>query len=210
MSALMPPSHARRGFLRRLGILAGGALLPFRPSVARAAPQALDPYIGEIMIVAFDFTPRGWGACNGQHLLISQNQALFGVLGTTYGGNGVTTFALPDLRGRLALHHGEGPGLSPRSRGQLGGGLAHTLGPMEMPAHHHVARASAVAGTSPDPSGSVVLARSAAGVPQWGPTADAIMGDAVTATGASQPHDNTQPYLAMHFVIALVGIYPTP
>lgn len=203
----MTPSLPRRQLLTSFAALLAGAALPWRPRVARAE---LGPYLGEIMAIAFNYAPRGWTFCNGQLLPINQNQALFALLGTTYGGNGVTTFALPDLRGCVAIHAGTGPGLSPRARGERGGETAHALSIAELPAHSHGARGSSGVGTADVPSTGVVPARNAAHIPQWGPTADTTLGAAaVSATGGSQPHDNTQPYLVLNYIIALQGTYPS-
>jgi len=199
----------RRWFLGRLAAVLAGAALPWRPRPAQAAPQEVGPYIGEIMLISWNFPPKGWTFCNGQLLPINQNQALYSILGTTYGGDGRQTFALPDLRGRVPIHMGQGPGLSPRSRGERAGEPAHTLILSELPSHTHVARASSALGSSANPSASLVPARNAAQIPQWGSTVDATLGSgAITSTGGSQPHDNLQPYLTLNYVIALTGTYP--
>jgi microcystin-dependent protein len=200
----------RRRVLAGLGALLSGALLPWRPRAARAATTEVGPYLGEIMLVSFNFAPKGWTFCNGQLLPINQNQALFALLGTTYGGDGVNNFALPDLRGRVPLHHGQGPGLSARARGERSGEPAHTLITAELPSHSHTARAGSAVATSADPSASLVVARNAAHVPQWGAATDVTLaGDAVGTAGGSQPHDNMQPYLVLNYVIALQGTFPS-
>src|SRR5690242_3704435 len=145
----------RRWFLGRLAAVLAGAALPWRPRPAQAAPQEVGPYIGEIMLISWTFPPKGWTFCNGQLLPINQNQALYSILGTTYGGDGTQTFALPDLRGRVPIHMGQGPGLSPRSRGERAGESAHTLILSELPSHTHVARGSSALGTSANPSASL-------------------------------------------------------
>ena len=167
-----------------------------------------DPFIGEIRMFAFGFAPQGWALCNGQLLAINQNQALFSLLGTTYGGNGTTTFALPDLRSRVPVHQGQGPGLSPYAEGQAGGTEAVTLAAAQMPQHTHPVNASSSAATSGNPAGHT-LARSASHIyhPESGQhtVMDAnMLGEA----GGSQPHGNMQPYLAVTFCIALNGIFP--
>lgn len=201
----------RRRFLGRALAAAAAATLPWWVRRSEAEVQSTEPYLGEIMLISFGFAPRHWALCNGQLLPIIQNQALFSLLGTTYGGNGQTTFALPDLRGRVAIHHGQGPGLSSRTLGERAGEQAHTLTVLELPAHTHVARASSAAGTSAAPSGAVVPARNPAQIPEWGATASTTMGPGViAAAGGSQAHQNLQPYLTLNYVIALQGIFPAP
>ena len=129
------------------------------------------PYIGEIMLFAGNFAPQGWAMCDGQILAIAPNQALFSLLGTAYGGNGTTTFALPDLRGRSPLHWGQGAGLSNRVRGEQGGEVDHTLTLAELPAHTHAVRGSASDGTSASPAGTYI-ARNAASIPLYAATAN--------------------------------------
>jgi microcystin-dependent protein len=159
-----------------------------------------DPYIGEIRIVAFDFPPRGWAMCNGQLLSIASNQALFSLLGTAYGGNGVTTFALPDLRGRRPVHSGPGYAL-----GQSGGTETVTLTSAQMPAHSHVPRAAA-AGTQNAPTGNVW-----APLPGGYATApDTTLAAAcVTTVGGGQAHENMPPYTTLNFAIATTGVFPS-
>jgi len=163
----------------------------------------LEPFIGEIQIVGFNFAPRGWALCDGQLLSIAQNQALFSLLGTTYGGNGQTTFGLPDFRGRTPIHVGAGFAL-----GQRGGGETVTLSVQELPTHRHAYRATCADASSTDPTGArpaPIAARSfrASGA------LTALHSAAVINSGGGQPHNNMQPYLALTFVIALVGIYPS-
>ena len=207
------PAHSRRRFLARLAAISAGLLVPWRARIA-AAPQqgnAAEGYLGEIMLFGGDFAPRGWAFCNGQLLSIQQNIGLFSLLGTTYGGNGQTTFALPNLQGRVALHRGQGPGLSPRTIGETGGELAHSLLMNEMPTHTHTVRVSSGAGTAVAPSNTVIHARNAAQIPQWGTTIDtALAAGAMTSAGSSQPHLNVQPYLGLNYVISIVGQYPMP
>ena len=155
-SAATAPEKAleRRSFLKRLiGLAAGGigvGTLVAKPDVAEAA---YEPFIGEIMLFAGNFAPRNWALCNGQILSIAQNTALFSILGTTYGGNGQTTFALPDLRGRVPIHAGQGPGLTNRTLGENGGEEAHVLTSAEMPMHTHGAVVTSSNGTSASPAG---------------------------------------------------------
>lgn len=161
-----------------------------------------------------NFAPRGWAFCNGQILPIAQNTALFSILGTTYGGNGQTTFALPDLRGRSPMQWGQGPGLTPRSLGEASGTETVTLLTNQMPAHTHALRANSGQGDSFSPDGTV----SAIGVDASqqplniysSGTVNATMNPAaIGAAGGSQPHDNMSPFLCVSFIIALEGIYPS-
>jgi microcystin-dependent protein len=161
------------------------------------------PFMGEIKIISWNFAPQGWAFCNGQFLPINQNQALFSILGTTYGGNGQTTFALPDLRGRAPLHRG-----SQNTLGTKAGQEAHTLTQSEMPAHTHIAQASTQIGTVLTASGNVLGKRTAE--PYHAPTTLGIMQpDTISNVGQSQPHNNMQPYLVLNYIIALQGIFPS-
>ena len=164
-----------------------------------------DPYIGEIKVVSFGFPPRGWAFCNGQLLPIAQNQALFSLLGTNYGGNGVTTFALPNLGGRMPIHQGQGPGQA-SAVGAIGGEAAHTLTLSELPAHTHVVSARST-GNSSTPAGNRFAGST---TPMFSPSANTTMSPAALASvGGGQPHENRGPFLVLNFVIALVGIYPS-
>jgi microcystin-dependent protein len=168
-----------------------------------------EPFLGEIRMVGFNFAPRGWALCNGQLLSIAQNTALFSLLGTTYGGNGQTTFALPDLRGRSALHFGQGPGLSNYTQGEVAGTETVTLTINEMPAHNHILGAQSTPGSSTNPSNNYP-AGSSARDNQYSNAANANMNpSALSVSGGSQPHTNMPPYLVINFVIALEGIYPS-
>jgi len=160
------------------------------------------PFFGEVKIVSFNFPPKGWAFCNGQLLPINQNQALFSILGTTYGGDGRVTFGLPNLQGRTPVHVGDGIIL-----GELGGETAHTLNISELPAHNHVPVGSTTTPpTSPSAAGNL-----------WSPitslynsTANTAMNPAcILPTGGSQPHENMSPYLVLNFIIALQGIFPS-
>ena len=160
-----------------------------------------DPYIGEIKVISFNFAPRGWAFCNGQTLPINQNQALFSILGTQYGGNGSTTFCLPNLQARMPIHQGNS-----FTVGNTGGEEFHTLTINEMPAHNHFAMAASAA-TGPSPSGT---AWAPSGQQMFAPSADAAMNaGAIGNTGGSQPHENRAPFLVLNFVIALQGIFPS-
>jgi len=162
-----------------------------------------DPFLSEIRIMSFGYAPRGWAQCNGQLLPINQNQALFSLLGTTYGGNGQTNFALPDLRGNVPIHVGGGFTL-----GQKGGQAAHTVTISEMPTHNHIVNANSGTGQNNPPA--AFLCKAAANM--YGPATQlALMNpQAVAAVGGSQAHENMQPYLTLNFCIALQGIFPSP
>lgn len=169
----------------------------------------MDPFIGQIMMFAGNFAPRGWALCNGQLLSIAQNTALFSILGTTYGGNGQTTFALPDLRSRVAIHPGQGQGLSSYELGQTGGSETVTLTTQQMPIHSH----AFAPGCSSDPPNAQSPANSVPAqldVQSYGTEPNASMRPAnSTNSGGSQPHDNLQPYACVNFIIALEGIFPS-
>lgn len=173
--------------------------------------------IGEIRLFAGNFAPRNWAFCAGQILSIAQNTALFSILGTTYGGNGQTTFGLPDLRGRVAISPGQGPGLPSYSLGQVSGETNHTLIITEMPAHNHSASllASSDGPTSNNPSNNYMAtgSRSVAMDNIYaGTNPNATMGSnsvQVGITGGSQPHNNMQPYLAVNYIICMFGVYPS-
>lgn len=162
-----------------------------------------DPFLGEIKVISFNFAPKGWALCNGQLLPINQNQALFSILGTTYGGNGQTTFALPNLQGRMPLHRGNGFNL-----GQQGGEAAHTLTLAELPAHTHVPQAqSAASNPGGTPAGAVWANNGSA---RFAPTPNGAMSaGTIGNAGGNQPHPNEAPYLVLNFVIALQGIFPS-
>ena len=167
-----------------------------------------EPFVGEIRMFGFNFAPVGWALCNGQLLPISQNQALFSLLGTTYGGDGTTTFALPNLQSRVPLHQGQGAGLSAYAQGQVGGAETVTLAAAQMPGHTHPVKASSSAATSDRPGGRV-LARSGSHIYTPEPDTTTVMNATMLgAAGGSEPHDNIQPYLAVNFCIALEGIFP--
>jgi len=163
------------------------------------------PFLGEVKIISWNFAPQGWAFCNGQFLPINQNQALFSILGTTYGGNGQTTFALPDLRGRTPLHVGQGFTL-----GQAAGETAHTLTISELTAHTHIPNCNGAAGGAN--LGNVTNNYWADGGKSLYSTAQpntALLPAATTPIGGSQPHENMSPYLVLYFIIALVGVFPS-
>ena len=170
-----------------------------------------NPFVAEIRIFPFSFAPTGWAFCNGQLLPISQNTTLFGLLHTTYGGDGVNTFALPDLQGRAPMHPGQGPGLSLlHTLGESGGSNTVALQPAEIPAHTHVLMGVTNPALVKLPGSNVSLARSRNGNAYQDNTGSLVaMNAAVIATsGASQPHNNMQPYLTLNFCIALQGVQP--
>ena len=177
-----------------------------------------DPFLGQIIMFGGNFAPRGWAMCNGQQLPISSNTALFSLLGTTFGGNGQTTFGLPDLRGRVPVHPGAGPGLSAYTAGQSGGAESVTLVAGQMPPHNHLIGVNNQAGTVNDPT-NAIPALINTGSPRspatttLGYTASAQTGTmaatAVSSAGGGQAHANIQPYLCVNFIIALDGIFPS-
>jgi len=170
-----------------------------------------DPFVAEIRIFPFNFSPKGWAFCNGQLLPISQNTALFALLGTTYGGDGKSTFALPNLQGSAAMHPGQGTGLSQRDLGQIGGTETVSLLVSEIPLHTHGMMAAVNPALVKVPSPDVALARSrSASTYQSDSTANLVQmaPSALTPAGGSQPHGNMQPYLTLNFNIALQGVFP--
>ena len=169
-----------------------------------------DPFVAEIRIFPFNFAPQGWAFCNGQILLISQNTALFSLLGTTYGGNGKSTFALPDLQGRAPMHPGQGPGLSLHDLGETGGSETVTLLQSEIPAHSHAIMAAASPGNLNSPGSDRGIARSQGGSAYSANTANLVSKhpQALTPSGGNQPHNNLMPYLTFYFNIALQGVFP--
>lgn len=163
-----------------------------------------EPFLGEIKIISWNFPPKGWTFCNGQLLPIGQNQALFSILGTTYGGDGRQTFGLPNLQGRSPVHVGNGIAL-----GEVGGETSHTLNISELPAHTHVPAGNPGSPSQPGPGGNVWATN--ANTNQYATTGGSSMNPAcITATGGNQPHENMSPYLVLNFIIALQGIFPSP
>jgi microcystin-dependent protein len=166
-------------------------------------------FIGSLMLVPYNFAPKGFAFCAGQILSIAQNTALFSLLGTTYGGDGRVTFALPDLRGRLAVSSGQGPGLEPYDLGQVGGTETETLQTSEMPPHTHSVAAFAGRGVTPvaAPQGAVLTSFTMYAEPTNTPN-QAMSANAVKPSGNGQPHENRMPYTTLNWVIALQGIFP--
>lgn len=171
--------------------------------------MSTQPFVGEVQIFAGNYAPTGWALCDGQLLPISQNTALFSLLGTNYGGNGISTFALPDLRGRAPIHPGQGNGLSNRNLGEVGGIEFITLTAAQIPSHTHTISGSAANGAADSPGGRV-LARAPGAIPQYGATPNVdLAATAVGSSGGGQPHNNLQPYLTLNYIIALQGIFPS-
>jgi microcystin-dependent protein len=170
-----------------------------------------EPLLGEIRMFTGNFAPQGWAMCNGQLLPINQYQAVFSILGTTYGGNGTSNFALPDLRGRVPIHLGQGPGLSPYIQGQSGGVENVTLLSSQMPVHNHLVNAVASGGNQPSPSGNLpAIESTGTSLDYSNAVANGQMNPAmISNAGGGLPVPNVQPYLCINFIIALQGIYPS-
>ena len=169
-----------------------------------------DPFVAEIRIFPFNFAPKGWAHCDGQLLPLSQNTALFSLLGTTYGGNGKSNFALPDLQGSAPMHPGQGPGLSLHDLGEIGGSETVTLLESEIPAHSHTARAIAPATANQDDASPSVMLATVTGASVFAPSANlqSLAAEALAPAGGDQPHNNMQPSLTLYFNIALQGVFP--
>ncbi len=216
-AGLAQPEPARRSWLKRLGALLGGTALA-APALARPASPlgGTNSYVGEIVLLACDFAPRNFALCQGQLLSIASNTALFSILGTTYGGNGQTTFALPDLRGAAAIGAGQGPGLTVRDLGERVGTPTRTLLTAGLPAHQHPARVSNAAGTSSSPALGVpaVLADGATATGEAiayfnrAPAPNAAAAAAAVAAAGSQQAFELSPYLALNYCICLFGVFP--
>lgn len=162
-----------------------------------------EPYIGEIKVIAFNFPPKGWAFCNGQLLPIAQNQALFSLFGTTYGGDGRVNFALPDLRGRTPIHMGNG-----FTQGQRAGETSHTLTTNEMPTHTHFAMGNNAGASQSDPTGNF-WSNGGDNIYSPGPPNNVMKPGTIGNVGGNQPHENMSPYLVLNFIVALVGIFPS-
>lgn len=167
-----------------------------------------DPFVAEIRIFPFNFAPRGWAFCDGQLLPLSQNTALFALLGTTYGGNGQSNFALPNMQGDAPMHPGQGPGLSLHDLGETGGSETVTLLQSEMPSHSHSVSASLADGTSQTAAGEKLA--TGVGIGQYASAASLIQLSpaGLAAAGGGQPHNNMMPYLTLNFCIAMQGVFP--
>ncbi|HEV7719989.1 MAG TPA: tail fiber protein [Iamia sp.] len=170
--------------------------------------MSVEPYVGQISMAGFNFAPRGWALCNGQIMSIQQNTALFSLLGTQFGGNGVQTFGLPDLRGRVPIHQGQGNGLTNRVMGELSGSETVTLITSEMPQHNHFVNVTSGDASAKSPANNV-LAGTASPIYAVAPNGNFLNQQTLTLTGGSQPHQNMQPYQVISFIIALEGIFPS-
>jgi microcystin-dependent protein len=208
LADLNPPQtidpHMNVTRLFRTLALASTLLVGSHTAVAQA-----DPFIGQIAIVPYNFAPIGWTFCAGQLLPISQNTALFSLLGTNYGGNGLNTFGLPDLRGRFPLGAGSGPGLTPRLLGEMGGAEAYTMTIAQLPAHAHPLMAQSAEATLSSPNNALLAAK--ARVPLYAPGGpNVFMGaGSIGSTGGNQPYQVMPPYTTVNYIIALEGIYPS-
>jgi microcystin-dependent protein len=167
-----------------------------------------DPFVAEIRIFPFNFAPKGWAWCDGQLLPLSQNTALFSLLGTTYGGNGKSNFALPDLQGRVPMHPGQGPGLSLHDLGETGGSETVTLLESEIPSHSHNIDVSQADGIERTPAGQLLATGIAIGQYAAPGALSQLSDNLLTPAGGDQPHNNMQPYLTFYFCIALQGVFP--
>ena len=169
-----------------------------------------DPFVAEIRIFPFNFAPKGWAWCNGQLLPISQNTALFSLLGTTYGGDGKSNFALPDMQGNAPMHPGQGPGLSLHDLGETGGSETVTLLESEIPSHSHGLMAATVSSTKSTPAGNSITRVGTGATPYKaaGSAQVTMAPNAISPAGGDQPHNNMMPYLTFYFNIALQGVFP--
>ncbi len=169
------------------------------------------PFVGQIALFAGSFAPRGWAFCDGRLLSIAQNSALFSILGTTYGGDGMSTFALPDLRGRAPIGYGQANGLTPRSLGEIGGAEQVTLNMTQLPSHNHPVNVhSQDVGDKPSPSGNYLATPDRRGNSYSDQSPDSTLAPAsIGSQGGNQPHQNMPPYLAISYIIALSGIFPS-
>jgi len=173
----------------------------------------MDPYIGDIRLFAGSFAPAGWILCNGTLLSISEYDVVFAIIGTTYGGDGVTTFAVPDLRGRLPVGQGNGPGLTPRVLGQSFGSESVTLLSTQIPSHTHTLMASTAAATASSPAANVFAHSGTDSIytplPTTGPQPQTLNAASVQSAGGTQPHDNVMPTTAINYIMCLAGIFPS-
>lgn len=168
-----------------------------------------EPFVGEIRMFAGNFAPRGWAFCDGQLLAVSQNDALFSLLGTVYGGDGRTTFALPDMRGRIPVHMGQGPGLSNYALGTKGGAEGVTLAVSQLPSHNHTLQAASDAANRKDAQSNLLGRSTSINLYTGDAPEGALASAAISNAGGSQVHGNLMPFLCVHFIIALFGIYPS-
>jgi microcystin-dependent protein len=189
-----------------------GAVMVILFGIPSTALAASEPFVGEIMMTGANFCPRGWANADGQLLQINQNQSLFSLLGTTYGGDGRMTLGLPDLRGRVPLHVGQGPGLTNRRQGSKSGEENHALNIAEMPQHQHALNASKEGAKQSSPTGNLLASQSRKSriyVPSAANALTPMHATAIGSTGSSRPHNTMQPFLGIRFCIALQGVYPS-
>ena len=168
-----------------------------------------DPYVGEIRMFAGNFAPRNYAYCDGQLVQVLQNEALFSLFGTTYGGDGRTTFGLPDLRGRIPVHMGSGPGLSSHPIGQKSGSESVALSASSLPAHNHTLQASGSPATESRPAGNTLAGDTPIDVYQTLGPSDDMSASSTTGAGSGDSHPNVQPFLCIHFIVALFGVFPS-
>lgn len=168
-----------------------------------------EPFVGEIRMFAGNFAPRGWAYCDGQLLAVSQNDALFSLFGTIYGGDGRTTFGLPDLRGRIPIHAGSGPGLTPRQLGSKAGSERVTATVNELPSHSHPMQATENLADTPNPVGNIAARSTTMDLYINQDPDTALAATSITSIGGSQYHTNIMPFLCVYFIVALFGIYPS-
>lgn len=207
-------SKSRRGFLGDFAKLIGGtAILAsvanlFSSNKVNAEATAVEPYLGQIMLVPYNFAPRDWAFCHGQLLPINGNEALFSLLGTNYGGDGRTTFGLPDLRSRVPIGEGQAPGLPNYNLGTRGGEPTVTLTTNQLPAHNHSLNVN-LAGGNNDSPGENYMAHNSEGIKHYSNSAGSLANDgSIANTGSNLAHNNMQPYIALNYVIATVGVFP--
>jgi microcystin-dependent protein len=177
----------------------------------REGEHIVDPYLGQLALVGFNFAPKGWALCQGQLLAIAQNTALFSLLGTFYGGNGTTNFALPDLRGRIPIGAGQGPGLTDRSIGEQNGEEFHTLLTQEMPAHNHLVQVNAGRPESLTTPVQDVVGVAGSGTPYalgTSPLNQTLAPATAMPAGGNQPHENRAPFLGLNWIVCMQGIFP--
>lgn len=211
-------SKSRRSFLQDISKWIGGtALLATAANILTSSKikadstsvNDADPFLGEIMLVGFNFAPRGWAFCDGQILPINLNQSLYSLLGTTYGGDGRTSFGLPDLRGRVSIGPDQGPGLPNYSLGQRGGSNTVTLSEAQLPQHNHALGVKPVVGNNDNPSGQY-LASNSEGIKHYSNSAGAVASNgSIGNSGGSQAHNNMQPYIGIYHCIATQGLFPS-
>ena len=189
-------------------LVAASLLLNLGWSTTVVRAEAVDPFVGQMLWVPFNFAPKGWSFCNGQLLPLSQNTALFSLLGTTYGGDGRATFALPDMQGRLMINAGQGPGLSNFDQGQSGGEENHTLSVSEIPAHSHTVAASNTSVADATSAVNNLHGQSVSGNAYGSNPSATMSSNALSTAGGGQGHNNMMPYATLNCIIALQGVFP--